>query len=120
VHAQWLGHSVVGDKIYGPDARLFLEFIATGWTPALAKKLLLSRQALHCAEIDLQPAYSTGSTHSTSSGQAGSPLAGEPHIFRAPLPADMAEFCEKHGLLEHPTPNIQRPTSKSDLTEMSR
>lgn len=75
-HAQWLGHSVVGDKIYGPDARLFLEFIATGWTPALAEKLLLPRQALHCAEIDLQ-------------------LAGEPHVFRAPLPADMAAFCRE-------------------------
>jgi 23S rRNA pseudouridine1911/1915/1917 synthase len=75
-HAQWLGHSVVGDKIYGPDARLFLEFIATGWTPALAEKLLLPRQALHCAEIDLQ-------------------LAGEPQVFRAPLPADLAAFCRE-------------------------
>lgn len=78
-HAQWLGHSVVGDKIYGPDARLFLEFIATGWTPALAEKLLLSRQALHCTEIDLQ-------------------LAGEPQVFRAPLPADLTAFCAERGL----------------------
>ncbi len=95
VHAQWLGHSVVGDKIYGPDARLFLEFIATGWTPALAEKLLLSRQALHCAEIDLQPA------HSTSSGQAGEPPVvslSNPQVFRAPLPADLAEFCAQHSL----------------------
>ncbi|HTQ30203.1 MAG TPA: RNA pseudouridine synthase [Opitutaceae bacterium] len=78
-HAQWLGHAVVGDKIYGPDERLFLEFIATGWTPALAGKLLLPRQALHCAEIDLRP-------------------AGEPQVFRAPLPPDLAEFCTRHGL----------------------
>ncbi|MGA3008327.1 MAG: RNA pseudouridine synthase, partial [Opitutaceae bacterium] len=67
VHAKWLGHGVVGDKIYGPDERLFLEFIATGWTPALAEKLRLPRQALHCAEIDLQPA-----------DLPGSPPAGEP------------------------------------------
>ncbi|MDE3084982.1 MAG: RNA pseudouridine synthase [Verrucomicrobiota bacterium] len=79
VHARWLGNSVVGDKIYGGDERLFLEFIKTGWTPALAEKLLLPRQALHCAEIDLNS-------------------AGEPFVFRAPLPADFQKFCEQHHL----------------------
>ena len=53
-HAQWLGFPVVGDKIYGPDARCYLEFIDRGWTPALAEKLLLPRQALHCARIALE------------------------------------------------------------------
>ena len=72
-HAQWLGHWLVGDKIYGPDSRLFLQFIETGWTPALAEKLLLPRQALHCAEIDLT-------------------AAGETHVFRTPLPADLRAF----------------------------
>jgi len=72
-HAQWLGQSLVGDKIYGPDQRLFLEFIETGWTPVLEAKLLLPRQALHCEEIDLT-------------------LAGETQVFRAPLPADLREF----------------------------
>ncbi len=72
-HAQWLGHSLVGDKIYGPDQLLFLEFVKNGWTPALAESLLLPRQALHCAEIDLT-------------------LAGETQVFRAPLPADLREF----------------------------
>ncbi len=27
VHAHWLGYPLVGDKIYGPDARLYLDFI---------------------------------------------------------------------------------------------
>ena len=31
------GHPVVGDKIYGPDEGCYLEFIETGWTPALAR-----------------------------------------------------------------------------------
>lgn len=53
-HAQWLGFPVVGDKIYGPDARCYLEFIDHGWTPALAERLLHPRQALHCARIALQ------------------------------------------------------------------
>jgi 23S rRNA pseudouridine1911/1915/1917 synthase len=78
-HAQWLGHALVGDKIYGPDARLYLDFIDTGWTDALAAKLLLPRQALHCAEIDLR-------------------TAGLPDVFTAPLPADLRAFCEKSGL----------------------
>jgi 23S rRNA pseudouridine1911/1915/1917 synthase len=78
-HAQWLGHPVVGDKIYGPDPRLYLEFIDTGWSEALAARLLLSRQALHCAEIDLQP-------------------AGLPHVFRAPLASDLRAFCAERSI----------------------
>ena len=74
VHAHWLGHPVVGDKIYGPDARLYLEFIDHGWTEALAARLLLPRQALHCGEIDFT-------------------AAGRPEVYRAPLAEDMREFC---------------------------
>jgi 23S rRNA pseudouridine1911/1915/1917 synthase len=81
-HAQWLGHNLVGDKIYGPDARCYLEFIDHGWTDALAAKLLLPRQALHCAEIDLRP-------------------AGLEYVFSAPLPEDMKEFCRRAGIGEN-------------------
>jgi 23S rRNA pseudouridine1911/1915/1917 synthase len=77
-HAQWLGHPLVGDKIYGPDARLYLEFIDHGWTPNLAERLRLPRQALHCAEIDLE-------------------RAGFRHVFRAPLAADLQEFLVAQG-----------------------
>ena len=49
VHAQYAGHSIVGDKIYGPDERCYLEFIETGWTPELERTLLMNRQALHAA-----------------------------------------------------------------------
>jgi 23S rRNA pseudouridine1911/1915/1917 synthase len=78
-HAQWLGYPLVGDKIYGPDARLYLEFIDTGWTEALSARLLLTRQALHCAEIDLRP-------------------AGLEHVFVAPLAEDLRQFCRDHGI----------------------
>jgi 23S rRNA pseudouridine1911/1915/1917 synthase len=47
VHLAHAGHPVVGDKIYGPDAGCYLEFIRTGWTPELASRLLLPRHALH-------------------------------------------------------------------------
>jgi 23S rRNA pseudouridine1911/1915/1917 synthase len=74
-HAQWQGHSIVGDKIYGPDDRLYLDFIDSGWNEKLAEKLLLPRQALHCAEIDLRP-------------------AGLEQVFAAPLAEDMRVFWE--------------------------
>ncbi len=79
VHAHWLGHPLVGDKIYGPDDRLYLDFIDRGWSDALAEKLLLPRQALHCAEIDLNP-------------------AGLDWIFQAPLATDMQAFCTGRGI----------------------
>jgi len=78
-HAQWLGHSLVGDKIYGPDERCYLEFIDKGWNEDLAAKLLLPRQALHCAEIDFR-------------------VAGLPQVFTAPLAEDMREFAVSRGL----------------------
>lgn len=78
-HAQWLGLPLAGDKLYGPDERLFLDFIRDGWTPALAERLLLPRQALHCAEADLRG-------------------AGAPEIFRAPFPPDLRAFCAERGV----------------------
>jgi len=51
VHLASLGHSIVGDKIYGPDEKLYLEFIKTGWTETLERQLLLPRHALHSAKL---------------------------------------------------------------------
>ncbi len=75
-HALWLGHAIVGDKLYGPDEHLYLEFAQHGWTERHAALLPLTRQALHCAEIDV------GAAH-------------EPHRFRAPLPPELADFCRQ-------------------------
>lgn len=97
-HAQWLGFPVVGDKIYGPSDRCYLDFIDRGWTPELAEKLLLPRQALHCAEIDLSP-------------------AGIPMVFRAPLAGDMRAFCTERMGLNVPelTPTLPTPWSPPPL-----
>jgi 23S rRNA pseudouridine1911/1915/1917 synthase len=51
VHAQWAGFPVAGDKLYGPDPALYLEFIAHGWTDRHAATLPLQRQALHSARL---------------------------------------------------------------------
>ncbi|MDP9187205.1 MAG: RluA family pseudouridine synthase [Verrucomicrobiota bacterium] len=54
VHLASLGHPVVGDKIYGPNEQLYLEFIETGWTPDLERQLLLPRHALHSSELAIE------------------------------------------------------------------
>src|SRR5207245_3286384 len=51
VHLSSVGHPIVGDKIYGPEEKLYLEFIETGWTTKLERKLLLPRHALHSAKL---------------------------------------------------------------------
>ena len=71
-HAQWLGHTVAGDKIYGPDDKLFLEFIENGWTDNLGAHLPIKRQALHCAHLELPGVAS----------------------FNAPIPEDMLNLLK--------------------------
>ena len=53
VHLASLGHPLVGDKIYGPNEKLYLRFIETGWTDELAQQLLLPRHALHSARLTI-------------------------------------------------------------------
>ena len=70
VHLAAVGHAIVGDKIYGPDERLYLRFIETGWTPELQRVLLLPRHALHASKLSI----------------------GEEQSWEAPLPIDLVEF----------------------------
>ncbi len=53
VHLSHLGLPILGDKIYGLDERCYLEFIDTGWTPELEKKIFFSRQALHSHRLEI-------------------------------------------------------------------
>ena len=54
VHLASLGYPVVGDKIYGPNEQLYLEFIETGWTPKLERELLLARHALQSSKLAIE------------------------------------------------------------------
>ena len=76
-HAEWLSHRVVGDKLYGPDPGLYLEFASQGWTARHSELLGMTRQALHCVSIDLRS-------------------TGLDYLLRAPWPADMARFAERN------------------------
>ena len=75
VHLAHLGHPVVGDKIYNDDGSGYLEFLETGWTPALQTRLLLPRQALHSHTLELE----------TSQGL---------RRWEAPLTADLRHFMK--------------------------
>jgi len=75
-HAEWLQHRVVGDKLYGPDPGLYLEFAMKGWTERHSALLGTTRQALHCAAIDLRP-------------------TGLDYLLEAPWPKDLARFAER-------------------------
>ena len=76
VHMAWLGYPIVGDKVYGPDERWYLEFIEKGVTEEMLSQLLLPRQALHAARVTLRH---------------------PPVSFAAPLPEDMRTFIEEHA-----------------------
>jgi 23S rRNA pseudouridine1911/1915/1917 synthase len=87
VHAAHIGHALVGDKMYGPNPLLFLEFIEHGFTEAMARQLILRRHALHALEMVFDP------------GEGG-------RTFRAPLTEDLAEFArERIGVTREETEN---------------
>jgi 23S rRNA pseudouridine1911/1915/1917 synthase len=56
VHLAEAEFPIVGDKLYGPNERLYLEFIETGWTPRLESELLLPRHALHASQLSVPDA----------------------------------------------------------------
>lgn len=73
VHLAFVGLSVLGDKIYGADEQCYLEFIRTGWTSELEKKIWFSRHALHACSVSFD-------------------WEGAPVKVESPLPEDMEIF----------------------------
>jgi 23S rRNA pseudouridine1911/1915/1917 synthase len=72
VHLASLGYPIVGDKIYGPDEKLYLEFIETGWTAKLERQLLLPRHALHSSKLAIE----------------------NENVWRSELPTDLTRFVD--------------------------
>lgn len=70
VHLAHAGHWVIGDKLYGPDEGIYLDFIEQGFTGEMQRVLLLSRQALHSTVLEVM-------------------LEEAPGRWEAPMPADM-------------------------------
>ncbi|MDF1812868.1 MAG: RNA pseudouridine synthase [Verrucomicrobiales bacterium] len=72
VHLEWAGHPLLGDKIYGHCGQAYLDFIAEGWTPKLAKQLILNRHALHACGLKWRDFH-----------------------WKSPLPHDFGEILKK-------------------------
>lgn len=51
IHLQHLGHPLVGDKLYGGDERLYLDFVLRQLTADQRARLILPCQALHAAVL---------------------------------------------------------------------
>ena len=59
VHLSHLGLPILGDKIYGLDEQCYLDFIDTGWTPDIERRIFFSRQALHSHRLEIEtPSFS--------------------------------------------------------------
>lgn len=66
-----LGFPVAGDKLYGPDERLFLKIKDNSFTPEDDALLRFDRQALHASKIEFRH-----------------PFTGEEMLFESPFPLD--------------------------------
>ena len=73
VHRSALGFPILGDKLYGPEGvQPFLDYIETGMTDALRRRLGHDRQALHAYELRFHH-----------------PRTGAPMRLHAPFPTDL-------------------------------
>jgi 23S rRNA pseudouridine1911/1915/1917 synthase len=73
----------VGDKLYSGDGSEYLEWMATGWTPELQRRLVLPRHALHAASLEIS-------------------WAGRAIQWQAVLGRDMVEFCAGNEITATP------------------
>jgi 23S rRNA pseudouridine1911/1915/1917 synthase len=51
IHLQHLGHSIVGDKLYGGDEDIYLALVQSRLTDAQRARLMLPAQALHAGKL---------------------------------------------------------------------
>jgi 23S rRNA pseudouridine1911/1915/1917 synthase len=79
-HLAHVGHPIVGDKMYGPDETVFLDYIELGATPEIAERAGFHRQALHAASISLEHPLATGRLQAES-----------------PLPQDLRDLLDEAG-----------------------
>ena len=74
-HLAHIGHPIIGDKMYGPDPSLFLDYIDSGPTAEILERAGAPRHFLHAASITFDH-----------------PESGAPFTVNAPLPQDMQTF----------------------------
>jgi 23S rRNA pseudouridine1911/1915/1917 synthase len=77
-HLAAIGHPVIGDKIYGEDEQMFIDFVEHGLTTEDWERLELPRHALHAYCIELRH-----------------PTTGQPVVFESPLAADLEDYLDR-------------------------
>ena len=83
VHMDAIGHSLVGDKLYGVDESMFLRAAANELTRAEELELGLPRQALHNHRLVVT-----------------NPMTGERVEMRSPLPEDMRQYLAQRDRID--------------------
>ena len=73
VHLAASGFPILGDKLYSGDGSEYLEWMETGWTPELRRRLILPRHALHAGALKI-------------------PWEGKEMRWEAEMARDMREF----------------------------
>ncbi|MEM1158844.1 MAG: RluA family pseudouridine synthase [Verrucomicrobiota bacterium] len=73
VHFQFIGHPIIGDKLYGPSTDYYLQTVASGWNDSMLDALWLRRQALHAHQMAFM-------------------WNDEPVRISIPLPDELAQF----------------------------
>lgn len=81
VHLWYAGFPIVGDKLYGEDETVYLDYVKSGPTGSVIERAGFSRCALHSRTIEF--------IH---------PYTGAEIFIEAPLPADMCELVSCRGL----------------------
>jgi 23S rRNA pseudouridine1911/1915/1917 synthase len=54
IHLAHIAHPVVGDKLYGLDEDMYLDFVKSRLTPEQRRMLILPHQALHAASVSFE------------------------------------------------------------------
>ncbi len=81
VHLESAGYPIVGDKLYGHDGSLYLEYVESGLTESVIRRAGFTRCALHSCSLEFIHPYTGASVE-----------------IIAPIPADMQSLMARLGL----------------------
>lgn len=76
-HLAHIGHPIVGDKMYGPDPLLFLDYLEQGASPDIISRAGAKRHYLHAAALSFEH-----------------PIEKRPMTIKSPIPEDMSRFLQ--------------------------
>ena len=82
VHLRYAGLPIAGDKLYGEDETVYLDYVNSGPARSVIERAGFSRCALHSRTIEFIHPYTSAEI-----------------FIEAPLPADMRELISCRGLL---------------------